>query len=118
MAAGIADTFGNLAFVQKNADEAYGYLSDGFRKAYSLEAFKGQINKLHQDSFPSDISSTEYEPVPGQEQMNIFLEGHNGSQTFYYRFLMLGNSDSGYKVGGFWRNNNPYPPSELRLPLH
>lgn len=49
--------------------------------------------------------------------MNIFLVGEVDSEKFYYRLVMAGTQDAGYKVAGFWRGSGPYPTSKLRHSL-
>ncbi len=59
----------------------------------------------------------EFEPIPGQEGMNIYLTGENGAEKFYYRIPMKGSEGKGYKAAGVFRGQGPYAPSELRQPL-
>ena len=53
----------------------------------------------------------------GQKGMNIYLFGQTRNETFYYRFFMEGTKETDYTVGGLWRNEGPYPPSNMRKRL-
>ena len=55
------------------------------------------------------ITATDYSPLPSQEAMNIQLYGESGSELFYYRMVMVGTADKGYKVDGMFRGNGPFP---------
>jgi len=53
----------------------------------------------------------------GQKAMNIYLLGGDNDEKFYYRFVMEGTQETDYLVSGFWRNESPYPPSNMRKSL-
>ncbi|RJQ38687.1 MAG: hypothetical protein C4555_04745 [Dehalococcoidia bacterium] len=118
MAAIEAQEFADIAFVQQDLQKAYDILSGGMKKGYSPEEFTGILVKMHPTGYPSKVTATEYEPILGQPAMNIFLEGQTEKENFYYRFVMEGTSDKGYKVAGFFRGNGPYPDSPMRQPLN
>lgn len=71
---------------------------------------------MHPKTFPSRVSATEYEPMPGQKSMLIYLQGSGSGEEFYYRLVMAGDASSGYRVSGLYRGSQPYPPSK-RHPL-
>jgi hypothetical protein len=73
------------------------------------------LTKMHPSTkYPDAVNATDYEPLPGQPGMNIFLFGQTGAEHFYYRFYMEGTKETNYAVGGLWRNDGPYPPSNMR----
>ena len=117
MAAKEADRFADTLLIKRNLEEAYGLLSDGMKAHFSLEQFKELVGKMHPLAYPLKIQSMEFEPIPGQKAMNIFLIGEHGEEKFYYRFTMEGVKETDYKVSGLWRGNGPYPPSKMRKPL-
>ena len=94
-----------------------GELSDGMKAHFSFEQFKELVAKMHPSNYPTKVQSTEFEPMPGQKAMNIFLVGEHGEEKFYYRFTMEGVKETDYKVSGLWRGQGPYPPSKMRKTL-
>jgi len=116
-AAKIATEFANTAFIIKNYQKAYLLLSDDTKKSVNFDIFSDAILKMHPTGYPEEVIATEFEPSPGQKGMSIFLKGKNDKEEFYYRFYMVGTKPEGYKVGGFFRGNRAYPPSQLRQPL-
>ena len=117
MAAKQADSFADIAFIKHEFENAYSKLSDGLKAHVSFGQFKEMITKMHPSNYPVKVRSIEFEPMPGQKAMNIFLFGEAGEEKFYYRFMMEGAKETDYKVSGLWRGNGPYPPSKMRKPL-
>ncbi len=118
MAGRKAQQFADTAFVERNLLTAYDLLSQNTRKSLSLEQFKDVVSKMHPSHYPPSVAATEYEPLMGQKAMNIYLQGRGSTEKFYYRFVMEGTKESDYMVGGLWRNDSPYPPSNMRKPLN
>ena len=117
MAAAEAHNFALIAFVERDAPRAYNLLSPNMKAQMSLDQFKDLVSKMHPSEYPWSIEATDYEPLPGQKAMNIFLSGSAGNERFYYRFVMEGTKQDRYTVGGLWRGNGPYPPSNMRRRL-
>ena len=117
MAANSAVEFARAAFVEKDDGKAFKLLWDGGRQPVSREWLAESVRKMHPNGYPTEVKAIEYEPVPGQPAMSIYLRGTNGSEEFLYRLLLQGTSDTGYKVSDFFRGNGPYPTSPLRKPL-
>jgi hypothetical protein len=113
----VASAFARAAFIEKDYRKAYGLLWIGPASTMSYEDMVNTVKKMHPKGFPIKIAATDYEPMPGQRGMNIFLTGSNGGEKMYYRLAMAGDAKEGYKVSGFYRGNGPYPPSDLRSPL-
>jgi hypothetical protein len=116
-AAKAAERFATAAFLKRDYSDAYDLLSIDTKNRVSLVQFQETIIKMHPAGFPSAIKPVEFEPIPGQKAMNIFLVGQEGSESFYYRLVMEGTSHSGYQVAGIFRGNGPYPSSKLRKKL-
>ncbi len=112
-----AQKFADAAFVDRDVNKAHSLLSLATQQAYPLEKFQAELAKMHSSGYPSSVQTTEYQPIPGQPAMSIFLIGENDSGKFFYRLVMEGTQDSGYRVSGFFRGNGPYPASNLRRPL-
>ncbi|MHC4571064.1 MAG: hypothetical protein ACYS0C_03160 [Planctomycetota bacterium] len=104
--------FAEVVFFQQNYKKAYLLISKDCEETF--EEFCSGIDKLHPKGFPIAVRATEYEPIPGQEKINIFLYGGNGDEEFYYRLVMEGTCERSYKVFSLERAGGPYPPSELR----
>lgn len=114
-AAKSANDFANLAFVQRDEAAAYLLTAQQFQEHYSENDFIELVQQMHSKGYPSQVSATEYQPIPGTETMNIFLVGENPKENLYYRFVMEGTANSGYKVAGLYRGNGPYPnPNERK----
>lgn len=116
IAAREAQAFVEAAFVEQNFKHARTYMSAEMRK-HPLSEIEASAGKIHPKGHPTTVSATEFEPIPGQAAMNIFLVGDAESEKFYYRVVMAGTADEGYTVAGFWRGSGPHPPSKLRQTL-
>ena len=112
MAFNCALNFAEVAFFQQNYRKAYLLISEDCKKTF--EEFCSGIDNLHPKGFPIAVRATEYEPIPGQEKINIFLYGKNSDEEFYYRLVMQGACETSYKVFFLERAPGPYPPSKLR----
>jgi hypothetical protein len=117
MARSKAEQFADAALIEHDLGSAYGLLSQAMRNQLSFEQFKYLISKMHPAQYPDAVNATEYEPLMGQKGMNIYLFGQTRNENFYYRFFMEGTKESDYTVGGLWRNDGPYPPSNMRKRL-
>jgi hypothetical protein len=111
MAARQAQQFARKAFIERDLTTAYGLLAQNARSDVSYEQFRGEIVKMHPKQYPAFVKAVEYERIPGQKQMNIYLIGEAGDEKFYYRCVMEGTLESGYQVSAVWRNDSPYPPN-------
>lgn len=116
-AASEAESFVRLTVVDRDYDSAYALLTPGFREVNTVANLRGLIAGLHSDGRPTQVSAIEYESLPGEESVNIYLLGNNGASSFYYQVVMLGLPGDDHVVGGLSRGSDPYPPSEWRLPL-
>ena len=109
-AAATATSFADLAFVQSDYATAHTLLAPQGQEL-PVGKLADEVSKMHPKNRPTEVRAIEFEPMPGQRSMNIFLKGTRGDEEFFYRFLMVGDKGSGYKVGGLWRGTGPYPPS-------
>ena len=116
-AAAGATAFAQAALVEKNVDKAFGLLDPDLQARTSKAEFSEIITKMNTPAAPLSIIATDYEPILGQEGMNIYVTGENDNETFYYRIPMKGTQLKGYKAAGIFRNQGPYPKSPGRQPL-
>jgi hypothetical protein len=115
-AAAQAVQFVKAAFVQQDSQSAYALLATRTKPYYPVEKLSEWIKKLHPSEYPRVVVAREFEPMPGQRSMNIYLYGESENEMFYYRLIMDGTAPTGYRVSGFARANGPYP-SKLKCPL-
>jgi hypothetical protein len=106
-----AEEFARVVFVKQDFENGYGLLADGTKRYVSLEQFKTVLTKLHPKAFPRTVTALEYEPMPGEKAIYIFLSGENSGEHFYYRLTMEGTATTGYKVLRFDRASQPYAAS-------
>jgi hypothetical protein len=116
MAASRAVEFAKEAFIDLNQPIAYGFLSDEMQRKLSLNKFIDLIGQMHPAAFPLVETATDYETIPGQQSVYIWLYGENGKETFYHRLTMVGTNMTNYRVAGFVRMAE-LPPSQMRKPL-
>jgi hypothetical protein len=106
-----AEEFAKITFVRQDIENGYAFLADATKRYVSLEQFKIVISKLHPKAFPKTVTASEYQPMPGEKAIYIFLVGDNSGEHFYYRLTMEGTRTTGYRVLRFDRSTGPYPPS-------
>lgn len=117
MAAEEAQRFAQVALIDRHFQKAYVMFAESGKRGISLEKFIETMDSTHPTAFPLTVAAIEYEPVPGQRGMNIYLYGENGEERFYYRFVMEGEMDSDYRVSGLWRSAGLSPATVLRRRL-
>ena len=117
MAATSATEFAQIAFVEKNIDKAFTMLDPEAQAYITKEKFSQTLTTMNTPTSPKSIVATDFEPIQGQEGMNIYITGESDTETFYYRIPMKGTAGKGYKSVGAFRNPGPYPKSPLRRPL-
>lgn len=108
--------FARVAIIQSDYSTAYQKLSDGARQQLSVDELKTSIEKMHPNNWPRSITASEYEPVPGQKAIHIFLRGKNDKEDFVYLLSLEGTADTAYTVSGIIRLQS-LPPSTTRFPL-
>ena len=116
-AAAAARTFARLAFIDQDYKQAFHSLDDKARAGLTLEQFMEGIKHMHPHAFPVNVEPEDYEPMPGQKALMIYLSGANGGEKMHYRFVLAGDDAEGYRVSRFFRGSGPYPQSAQRKPL-
>jgi len=109
-----ATRFAQTAFVARDYATAHSLLSPAARQHIPKDKLSETIAAMHPKAFPSRVTATEYESVPGQRGMIIYLGGDGEDEDFYYRLLMEGDAPSGYRVSGLYRGNGPHPSTNKR----
>jgi hypothetical protein len=112
MAAKSAVEFAKVALIEHDSQNGYSLLSESAKKAISFEKYSQALAQVHPSSYPKSLTADEFEPMPGQKSIYIYVHGENGSEKFYYRFTMEGTARTGYKVLGIYRGDGPYSPSK------
>ena len=116
-AAAKAEEFLVHAVVKQDFGAAHRMLRGDAKLRVTEAALADAMRQQHLHGYPTSVRATEYEPVPGQAAIQIFLIGERDSEKFYYRVPMVGNVASGYSPEGFYRGSGPYPASSLRQAL-
>jgi len=110
--------FAKAAFVERNFEKASKALPIRRQNPNSVKQVEDIVTKMHPSSYPEFVTATEYEPVPGQKVIRIFLIGENDqNEKFYYAVILEGTVDEGYSVVECYRSPEPLPSSGTRKPL-
>ena len=113
-AAKAATEFARTAFVVQDYAKAHGLMASRSQSYIPLDKLTQTIAKMHPKGYPTHVTATEYEPMPGQRAMNIFVKGEGGGEEFFYRLVMEGDVTTGYRVSGLYRGNGPNPSANKR----
>ncbi len=101
LAAKRAIEFAQLAFVSKDFDRAYELLSDGGKRHLGRDKFIETIARMHPRNFPTKVTALEYQAMPGENAIWIYLAGRNAEEQFQYRVTMEAVDHGDYKVLAF-----------------
>jgi hypothetical protein len=96
LAAQRAIEFAQIVLVNKNFDQGYELLSDAGKRHISLAKFKETMTRLHPSGFPTSVTAKEYQPMPGENALWIYLTGENPEA--HYRLTMEATASGDYKV--------------------
>jgi hypothetical protein len=75
-----AEEFAQIVFVKQDIENGYALLADGTKRYVSREQFKAVLTKLHPRAYPKNVTASEYEPMPGEKAIYIFLLGDNSGE--------------------------------------
>ena len=98
LAAKRAIEFAQVTLVDKNFDKGYELLAAGGKRHVSLDKFKETVTRLHPRGFPTKVTAKEYQPMPGEKALWIYLTGQNAEDQFQYRLIMEATDNGDYKV--------------------
>lgn len=98
LAAQRAVEFAQTVLIEKNFDQGYQLLSDGGKRHISPDKFKDTMMRLHPRGFPTRVTAKEYQAMPGENALWIYLIGHGTGDEFQYRATMETTASGDYKV--------------------
>lgn len=98
LAAKRALEFARIVFIDKNLEKGYELLSDSGKRHIPFDKFKQTIVSMNPRGYPTKVIATEYEPMPGEQAIYIFLRGQNGDEQINYRITLEGTAATDYKV--------------------
>ena len=98
LAAKRAIEFAQVTLINKNLEQGYELLAPGGKRHISLDKFKETVTRLHPRGFPTRVTAKEYQPMPGENAIWIYLTGQNGEDQFQYRLTMEATGNGDYKV--------------------
>jgi hypothetical protein len=98
LAAKRAVEFAQFVFVNKTIEKGYELLSDSGKRRLSLDKFKETVTRMHPRTFPTKVTATEFQPMPGEQAIWIYLAGQNAEEQFQYRLTMEGTGNGDYKI--------------------
>jgi hypothetical protein len=90
--------FAQAAFVDRKFDQAYDLLSAGGKRHLSLDKFKETVTRMHSRGFPTKVTAKEFQPMPGENAIWIYLVGQNSEDQFGYRLTMESDGHGDYRV--------------------
>lgn len=108
--------FARVCIIQRDYATAHQQLSGKAQQQLTVDGLRTAIEKMHPNTWPRSITASEYEPVPGQKAIHLFLRGKNVNEDFVYLLLMEGTADTTYRVSGIIRLQS-LPPSTTRIAL-
>jgi hypothetical protein len=90
--------FAQAVLVNKNFAKGYELLADGGKRHIPAEKFIESMKRLHPRGFPTRVTAKEFQPMPGENAMWIYLVGQNSEDQFQYRLIMESTGTGDYKV--------------------
>jgi hypothetical protein len=96
VAAQRAIEFARIVLVNKDFDQGYELLSDSGKRHISPAKFRETMIRLHPRGFPTGVTAKEYQPMPGENALWIYLSGEN--PEIHYRMTMEATASGDYKV--------------------
>src|SRR5215470_2477177 len=110
LAAQKAVEFVRVAFVRQDDAAAYELLSNATRRYVPLDKFKETLSRLRPSTRPSKITATEYEPMPGEKAIYVYIVvGENPDQQTEYTVTMEGTASTDYRVSKITRGASYIP---------
>lgn len=93
--------FAQAAFVNKDFERAYGLLSEGGKRHLGRDKFVETLTRMHPRAFPTKVTALEYQAMPGENAIWIYLAGQNAEEQFQYRLTLEANDNGDYRVLAF-----------------
>lgn len=90
--------FVQAVLIEKNFAKGHELLDAGGKRYISREKLEETITRLHPRGFPTRVTAKEYQPMPGENAIWIYLTGQNSEDQFQYRATMKADDNGDYKV--------------------
>ena len=90
--------FARAVLIDKNMEKGYELLSESGRRHVPFDKFKQTIEAMNARGRVSKVIATDYEPMPGEKAIYIFLRGQNVDEQSIYRITLQGTAATDYKV--------------------
>jgi hypothetical protein len=111
LAAKRAVEFAEVSFVKQDLEKGYGLLSDSARRYVPLDKFKETVSRLNPSGRATNVTATEYEPMPGEKAIYIYLNLKNSEGQVAYTITMEGTAGTDYRVSKIIRADSSFLPS-------
>jgi len=116
-AAKVAAAFVDALAVKRNPNAAWGLLAVGTQAELPPPKLAEILRNMHPKGYPGRVQASQFEPLPGQKRMNVYVDG-TGEDGFSYQVVLEGDSGAGYRVLAIHRSEGgPFPPSKSKHPL-
>jgi hypothetical protein len=103
--------FAQVAFVQQDVERAYTLVSNSTKRYVPLDKFRETVIRLRPNGRPSGVVATEYEPMPGEKAIYIYITVTNLDEQVDYTLTMDGTAATDYRVSKITRGSASYLPS-------
>jgi hypothetical protein len=111
LAAKRALEFAEVSFVKQDLEKGYGLLSDAARRYVPLEKFKETVSRLNPSGQATNVTATEYEPMPGEKAIYIYVNLKNSGGQVAFTITMEGAAATDYRVSKIIRADSSFLPS-------
>lgn len=98
LAANRALEFARIVLIDRNAARGYELLSTNGKRHVPLDKFKQTVAAMNARGYPTRVTATDYEPMPGESAIYIYLRGQNGDESVQYRVTLEGSATDDYHV--------------------
>lgn len=98
LAAKRALEFARIVLIDKNSDRGYELLATNGKRHVPLDKFKQTVASMNARGYPTRVTATDYEPMPGESAIYIYLRGQNGDEQTHYRLTLEGSAADDYHV--------------------
>ena len=103
--------FAQVALVRQDSEKAYLLLSDETKGYVPLAKFKETLVRLYPGVRPIRVKATDYEPMPGEKAIYIYITAETAGEQSDYTLTMDGSAATDYKVSKITRGSSSYLPA-------
>jgi hypothetical protein len=103
--------FAQVALVRQDSEKAYLLLSDKTKGYVPLAKFKETLGRLYPSVRPIRVKATDYEPMPGEKAIYIYITAETAGEQSEYTLTMDGSAATDYKVSKITRGSSSYLPA-------